>query len=107
MRSILFFDLPVEKVSQQREYRKFIKNIKKLGFYMLQKSVYVKMGIDAQAIDSTIDKVKKNCPKEGEISILTITEKQFANIELLLGEGKTDVINNDERVIELWASYLK
>ena len=59
------------------------------------------MGIDAQAIDSTIDKVKKNCPKEGEISILTITEKQFASIELLLGEGKTDVINNDERVIEL------
>lgn len=31
MRAILFFDLPVEKVSQQRAYRKFIKNIKKMG----------------------------------------------------------------------------
>ena len=105
MRSILFFDLPVEKVSQQREYRKFVKNIKKMGFYMFQKSVYVKMGIDVQAIKSTIDKIKKICPKEGQISVLTITEKQFANIELLLGDNKTDVINNDERITELWVNY--
>lgn len=101
MRAILFFDLPVEKVSQQKAYRKFVKNIKKLGFYMLQKSVYVKMGIDIQAVKSTIDKVKKMCPNGGEISVLTITEKQFASIELLLGEGMSDVINNDERIVEL------
>lgn len=101
MRAILFFDLPVEKVSQQRAYRKFIKNIKKMGFYMLQKSVYVKMGIDIQAIRLTLEKIKRNCPDEGEISVLTITEKQFSGIELLLGESKTDVINSDERVIEL------
>lgn len=101
MRAILFFDLPVEKVSQQRAYRHFVKDIKKLGFYMLQKSVYVKMGIDIQAIDSVIEKIKRIIPEEGDISILTITEKQFASIELLLGEGKTDVINSDERVVEL------
>ena len=43
MRAILFFDLPVEKVSQRSAYRSFLKNIKKIGFYMLQKSVYVKL----------------------------------------------------------------
>lgn len=101
MRAILFFDLPVEKLLQQREYRRFVKEIKKNGFYMLQKSVYVKMGIDAQAIDLTIEKIKKIIPKEGQIFILTITEKQFASISFLLGENVTDIINNDERVIEL------
>ncbi len=101
MRAILFFDLPVEKKTQQREYRTFVKNIKKLGFYMLQKSVYIKMGIDIQAINSVVDKIKKNCPKEGAISILTITEKQFSSMEMVLGEGKTDVVNSDKRVVEL------
>ena len=101
MRMILFFDLPVEKSEQQKAYRNFVKNIKKNGFYMLQKSVYVKMGIDMQVVDSTIAKVKKICPKEGDISILTITEKQFAGIELILGNKVTDVINGDERIIEL------
>ncbi len=101
MRLILFFDLPVEKSSQQKEYRKFVKNIKKIGFYMLQKSVYIKMSIDMQAIESTINKVKGFVPKEGDISILTITEKQFANIEFILGNNSTDVINGDERIIEL------
>lgn len=59
------------------------------------------MGIDIQAIRLTLEKIKRNCPDEGEISVLTITEKQFSGIELLLGESKTDVINSDERVIEL------
>lgn len=101
MRAILFFDLPVEKVTQQREYRKFVKIIKKNGFYMLQKSVYVKMGIDIQAIEGTIEKIKKSMPKEGNIFVLTVTEKQFSSMEFLLGQGETTVINNDERFVEL------
>ena len=98
---MLFFDLPVEKKEQQHAYRAFVRNIKKLGFYMLQKSVYVKMGIDVQAINSTIAKIKDFCPKEGDISILSITEKQFAAIEFILGGKATDVINGDERIITL------
>ena len=102
MRLILFFDLPVEKSAQRKAYRHFIKDIKTFGFYMVQKSVYVKMSIDMQAVNSTIEKIKKISPKEGNISVLSITEKQFAGIEYILGENKTDVINSDNRIIELW-----
>lgn len=101
MRLILFFDLPVEKETQKRAYRQFIKLLKKNGFYMLQKSIYVKMGIDAQAIDLTINKIKKDVPKDGSIMVLSITEKQFSNIEIILGDFDTDVVNTDERLIEL------
>ncbi len=101
MRLILFFDLPVEKSAQQRAYRTFIKDIKKLGFYMMQKSVYVKMSIDLQSAKLVINKIKKITPKEGEISILTITENQFAKIDIILGDFNTEVINGDDRIIEL------
>ena len=101
MRLLLFFDLPVEKVEQQRNYRRFVKALKKNGFYMLQKSVYVKLGIDMQSIDSTIKKIKQEVPKDGNIMILSITEKQFASLEIILGDFKTDVIDTDDRLIEL------
>ncbi len=101
MRLMLFFDLPVEKASERREYRQFVKLLKKNGFFMLQKSIYVKMGIDAQVIDLTIKKIKKEVPKNGNIMILTITEKQFSNIEIILGDFNTEVISTDERLLEL------
>lgn len=101
MRLILFFDLPVETSSQRRAAQEFVKEIKKVGFYMMQESVYLKLGIDARAVTSTIEKVRKFVPKDGKISVLTITEKQFSEMEMLLGERPYDVIDTDERIIEL------
>lgn len=101
MRLMLFFDLPVESESQRRDYRYFIKNLKKNGFYMMQESVYVKLGIDLQSINSSLEKIKTFLPKDGDVMVLSITEKQFSNINVLLGNNTTDVINSDERVIEL------
>ncbi len=101
MRSILFFDLPVEKDAQRRAYTKFVKNLKKSGFCMLQESVYVKLDMDSQSADSTKEKVKKILPKEGFIAMLRITEKQFSGMDFLIGYSDTDVLMDDKRVVEL------
>lgn len=101
MRLILFFDLPVETKAQRRAYTRFVKDIKKLGFYMMQKSVYLKLVIDGQAAASTVLNVRTMVPSHGDIAILTITEKQFQTIEFLLGESYSNVINTDERIVEL------
>lgn len=101
MRMILFFDLPVEKEKQKKAYRRFVKLIKSEGFYLIQKSVYVKMGIDIQALNSSINKIKKELPTEGNIFVISITEKQFANIVFLVGDHSSDVISSDSRYIEL------
>lgn len=101
MRSILFFDLPMLTKSDLKEYRNFVKNIKLLGFYMLQKSVYVKMHIGPKESQSIIEKVKEKLSKDGNVCVLTITEKQFASISILLGENYTNIINSDERLIIL------
>ena len=101
VRSLVFFDLPIEKAEQRRAYAKFVKGLKKLGFYMFQKSIYVKMDIDLQSSDSTKQKVDGILPKEGFVTLLRITEKQFSSIEFLLGECTGDVITSDDRVVEL------
>lgn len=101
MRTILFFDLPAVTKTDHRQYAKFIKFIKSKGFVMLQESVYSKLSLNESVVDSTLKEIKCNLPKDGVISVLTITEKQFASIEHLLGEINIDVVVNDEKVIKL------
>ena len=101
MRQILFFDLPMETKNEQREYTKFLKNIKEHGFYMLQKSVYIKLDIDLRSAEATTCAINKCLPNKGSVIILNVTETQFAKMSVLLGENKTDVINSDQRFIEL------
>ena len=95
------FDLPVETANQRRAYRQFVKALKKNGFIMFQESIYIKLSINQANVNSTLENVKKYLPKDGLVSMLTITEKQFNDMELLLGDFVTETINSDERVIEL------
>lgn len=90
MRLILFFDLPMETLKQKRNYRHFRKGLLKQGFIMEQKSVYSKMTLNRNTMDSVIKQVKKMLPPEGLVEILTITEKQYSRMEILCG-SKTQV----------------
>lgn len=101
MRTILFFDLPAVTKRDHREYTKFIKTIKSKGFAMLQESVYTKLSINETTVDATIRDLKRALPPDGSISCLTITEKQFSAIEVLLGEMETDVVMNEDKTIVL------
>ena len=101
MRTLVFFDLPSVTSEDKRNYRKFVKTLKKRGFFMLQESVYAKLCLNKTISDLTINQIKKELPKEGCIMSLTITEKQFQNIAFLLGEIDTDVVISDKRVIKL------
>lgn len=101
MRCILFFDLPSITKTDLREYRKFVKLIKNEGFVMLQESVYTKLCLNQGVVDATIARVKAELPKEGIVSVLTITEKQFSSITQLLGEIETDVELSDSKLIVL------
>lgn len=101
MRTLLFFDLPMITSQDLKNYRAFIKNIKKLGFYMIQESVYVKMSLDHQSTNSTIQKIKSIIPLEGNIMVLNITEKQFSSMQVLVGDISTDVVTTDSRTVHL------
>lgn len=101
MRLILFFDLPSIKQEEKRRYSRFVKDIKKMGYYMLQESVYLKLCSDTRSADSFISQVREVAPKEGSVAILKITEKQFAEIDFIIGDHYSDVISGEDRIIEL------
>lgn len=101
MRTMLFFDLPTVTSKNKRDYRHFVKKIINLGFYRIQESVFVKMSIDNSAAENSINNVKSIVPSDGNIFCITITEKQFAEMKVLLGESSSNVLSTIERFVEL------
>lgn len=101
MRVLVFFDLPVVTGEQRREYTKFRKFLLKSGFMMLQESVYCKLALNGTVVRGIIDNVHKNKPSEGLVQLLTVTEKQYAKMDMIVGEVKSEILNTDERLVIL------
>lgn len=99
MRMLLFFDLPVMDASDRREYTQFRKYLIKSGFVMLQESVYAKLLLNSTAVMAVSAGIHKNKPPKGLIQVITITEKQYARMEFVIGEHKSEVIDSDERLL--------
>jgi CRISPR-associated protein Cas2 len=101
MRVVVFFDLPVLTKKDIRQYTKFRKYLISQGFVMVQKSVYSKIALNGTASNAVIDNLRKHRPNEGIVQILVITEKQYQNIEFLVGEGQKETIDTQQRLIVL------
>lgn len=101
MRMLVFFDLPTETAEERRAYREFRRGLIKNGFMMLQESVYCRMVLNASVERSVADALRRIRPAKGIVQILTVTEKQYANMEYLTGRSVSDVIDSDERLVIL------
>ncbi|MDO4778189.1 MAG: CRISPR-associated endonuclease Cas2 [Tissierellia bacterium] len=101
MRIIVMFDLPSTTAFELREYRKFRKFLIKNGFIMVQESVYSKLALNSTVVNLISESIRKNKPKEGLVQLLVVTEKQYNNIEYIIGESKKEVIDTDERLVIL------
>jgi CRISPR-associated protein Cas2 len=85
MRLILIYDLPTVEKEDRKIYEKFSKDIKRLGFRMLQLSVYTKVMQNDTSYKQNLIKLNKIIPKKGSIIVFKITEKQFQNMQYLSG----------------------
>lgn len=85
MRLILIYDLPIQEDEDRRIYQRFNKNIKRLGFNMLQFSVYTKVLQNDTSYNQNVIRLNKIIPKKGNIIIFKLTEKQFQNMQYLTG----------------------
>lgn len=98
MRVMIFFDLPTETAKERKNYSKFRKMLIDEGFIMMQESVYSKLALNNSVVKSIKEKINKNKPPKGIVQLLIITEKQFSEIEYIVGEKDTEILDNTERL---------
>ena len=48
-----------------------------------------------------MDRLRKKSPKKGLIQVLTITEKQYSQIEYIIGKSNTKIIDTEDRLVIL------
>ena len=81
---VCFFDLPTQTKRDRKRYTVFRRKLMQAGFVMMQYSVYLTQVRGTHQIQDRIEKVKSFAPKNGEIRLLTITDRQFDRMELIV-----------------------
>lgn len=96
------FDLPTTTPDDRRSYTHFRKELLKMGFDMIQYSVYSRITRNNDDAKKYIRKVENVLPPVGSIRILQITEKQYASMIIMLGEKTpTENLLDDKDFLEL------
>lgn len=68
---------------------------------MQQESVYSKLALNTTVAQRIAENVRKSKPNEGLVQMLTITEKQYSRMEILVGESNSEVLQSDEKMVIL------
>lgn len=102
MRILVFFDLPVVTAKERKAATKFRNFLLKDGYHMVQWSVYSRIcnGTDSIAMHKT--RINQNLPEKGSVRMLTLTEKQYESIEVLLGEKTFDDTSESTELINIF-----
>lgn len=102
MRMMCMFDLPVETDEEKRAYRMFRKKLISEGFIMIQYSVYVRTCPNRDYAKRLEKRMQKIVPQKGNVRLVTITEKQYADMKLLVGSrNDTEKSIGAERMVVL------
>jgi len=87
---MVMYDLPTETKKERRIASLFRKAILADGFTMFQFSMYIRHCNSGENAEVHIRRVKKLLPEHGSIGILTVTDKQFGEIELFYGRKQAE-----------------
>lgn len=98
---LVFFDIPTETKKERKIYADFRKRILQDGFNMFQFSIYVRHCPSRENADVHIKRVKSILPPKGDVGILCITDKQFAQMEIF-SCAKDKEKNNPGQQLELF-----
>ena len=85
MRLMVLFDLPVVSKQDRRAYTLFRKFLINDGYDMIQFSVYGRIVANRDAEEKHSARVIANLPPNGSVRVLSVTEKQFASMKILVG----------------------
>ena len=83
---VVLFDLPVDTAKARHAYTQFRTGLLRDGFTMLQYSVYARHSSSEENALVHINRVQTMVPDDGEVRIITITDKQFERMRIFWGK---------------------
>ena len=99
---MVFFDLPVKTKTERSIAAKFRSFLLKDGYHMVQYSLYARVCNGMDAVEKHIKRLKANLPPNGSVRVLTITEKQYESIKILVGELSAEEKSADNEQLSIF-----
>lgn len=87
MRLLVFFDLPTGNRQERKAYSNFRKFLINDGYYMVQFSVYTRVLLSRDSMESHLNRLKGNLPPAGAVTAIVLTEKQYENRKVLVNSN--------------------
>ena len=84
----VFFDLPVKTKRERKAHVRFVINLKKDGFTMMQYSIYSRHCASIENGEVHMTRIGRVVPAEGEDRLLMMTDKQFSRIKVYAGKKR-------------------
>ena len=94
MRILVMFDLPVGTKKERREATQFRNYLLNEGYVMMQFSVYCRICNGYDMVKKYERKIERHLPNKGSVRMVSLTEKQYSNMKLLVG----DDLENEKKV---------
>ena len=102
MRIMVFFDLPVKTKTERSIATKFRTFLLKDGYHMVQYSLYARVCNGMDSVEKHIKRLRANLPPNGSVRVLTITEKQYESIKILVGELSLEEKSADNEQLSIF-----
>ncbi len=85
---VVMFDLPVDTKKAKRNYVRFRKQLLRDGFTKMQFSIYTRHCTSQENADVHVQRVTGWVPDDGEVRVLTITDKQYERMRIFWGKRR-------------------
>jgi CRISPR-associated protein Cas2 len=82
------FDLPTDTKAARKAYHDFRETLLDDGFTMMQFSVYTRHCASEENADVHEARVRASLPEDGEVRLITITDKQFERMKVFYGRTR-------------------
>ena len=83
------FDLPVVEKEDRKRATQFRNLLLKLGFEMMQFSVYARYFPREEAADTLRKRLRRGIPPAGQVRLMLVTDKQFGKMEVYYGKKRS------------------
>lgn len=88
---LAMFDLPVDTKKARRAYAQFRKKLLNDGFTQMQYSVYARHCASEENAAVHVARIERALPDDGEVRVLTVTDKQFERMRVFWGKRRRPV----------------
>lgn len=87
---MVLYDLPTETKVMRKAAQLFRKRLEDDGFALFQFSIYLRHCPSRENAEVHIKRVRSILPKQGKVAIMSITDKQFGDIEIFFARNREE-----------------